>query len=403
MPLPNFPTSDFSAEFQLILTCARPLPNARSEARQNALIEKGIDWMEVVNIARRHRVTPLVWQHLKQLSPESLPESARELLKKQALANVFKTMSQSRELCSLSKLMEKAGIDFILLKGPTTTHHGQSEHILRHARDMDIWVEPDKVDQAGRLLEQRGYKLVSLPENLSPMQTRATRWITNQAEYFHPDKNIILEIHWRLFHSPYRMPLTFSEAYHSCSEEMHIQRSQLRVLDCVHHIIFCCLHGAKHGWMRLKWIFDLPQLLDMLDEEAFEVLLSRARALKAETCVRETLIFCHQWFETLLPSSIILNKAEVRMYNRSYSIYRKMLSLEESPQRRLLLNNRVTINAYLLDDAKFGIMLHYLYSLIFRIKDFEYIRLPDSLFFMYIVIRPISLMKRLLSRSRPNE
>ena len=70
--LPEYPL--LSAEHELILRCARTHVEPSHAACIHSILDTELDWQRLVSDSSRHGLLPLVYQNLKRISPEKVPE-----------------------------------------------------------------------------------------------------------------------------------------------------------------------------------------------------------------------------------------------------------------------------------------------------------------------------------------
>ena len=67
---------------------------------------------------------------------------------------------------------------------------------------------------------------------------------------------------------------------------------------------YLCLHGASHGWSRLKWLADVYAMLMLHPLEDLGSLYERMVRLGAHRSTGQALLLCEQIFELRLPASL---------------------------------------------------------------------------------------------------
>ena len=85
------------------------------------------------------------------------------------------------------------------------------------------------------------------------------KWRSHHIVYFHPQKNIMLEIHWRLEPFPSK-ELTFNELW-ARRRVSQITNYPVYFLGEEDLFVYLVSHGARHGWFRLRWLLDIDQMV----------------------------------------------------------------------------------------------------------------------------------------------
>ena len=95
-----------SPEAKLLLCCARTSKDADTASRIAALLREDIDWARVLELAREHRVTPLLYWHLGLESLEGVPKHVQEVLRAHFHDNSLRNLRLAGELLRLLREFE---------------------------------------------------------------------------------------------------------------------------------------------------------------------------------------------------------------------------------------------------------------------------------------------------------
>lgn len=380
----------FTPEFRMLLSCLRwPLDAAALD--QIADQAEGLsDWPHLLALTRRHRVVGLVWRALKR-SGCPVPHDIAASFSRFASSAARQSMLLSVESIRLNQLLESAGVDALFLKGITVTMLAYGDASVRHAKDIDLLVPPAAIDSAVAVLRGAGYTptfdLDSVP------QERRALWFryTKSMDWVHPDNGVLLELHWRLTDAPLLHDLPGASGRQTIP--ITAGRS-LETLDGDHLLAYLCVHGAAHGWMRLKWLADVYALLPH-DAERCEAAYRRLLQLGAGRSAGQALLLCHDLFGLPL-SAGLLRELESSFLLRT---------LRRSALRLLARGGE----AKEVDDLPFGTTSVYISRLMlgssgrsllaewrtwaYRPDELLRSQLPQSLFFLFPLLR----MKRWLA------
>ena len=83
---------------------------------------------------------------------------------------------------------------------------------------------------------------------------------TKHVTYIHPQKGIILEIHWRLHSNSINEP-TFEELWKR-KRIKNLANYPIYFLGREDLFLYLIAHGARHGWFRLRWLLDIHQIMN---------------------------------------------------------------------------------------------------------------------------------------------
>lgn len=282
-----------SQEFRLVAACCRwPRSDARNVAIETAA-SGGVEWARVEMLARRHRVEGLVHDGLTGAAIAVPPQTAAALAR-EAAAIPAQNMAFVREYLDLQRLLQEEGIDFLFLKGATLSMLAYGSLAIKKARDIDVLVGAENAPRANALLSRSGYsRLGSDDDGIPRGKDRAFR---NDAT------GIVIELLHRPTDNPALLPgLSAKSPRQSVDMGGGVALPTLRKDEL---FAYLCVHGATHGWSRLKWIADLAALLAQDDEAEVERLYRGAVALGAGRAPAQALLLCATLFGRALAPAL---------------------------------------------------------------------------------------------------
>lgn len=289
-------SADRAPEFALVAACCIWPPSERRTAAIRAAAAGGnIAWQRFVQIVRRHRVYAQVHEGLNQ-SGIALPEDIASQLRTLALESARQNMRFAQESLRLQEMFDAQDVDLLFVKGVSLAQFAYGSLGIKHSWDIDMVVAPGSVSKAIALLTLAGYR--GLPPLPLQSDRRYARWLRYGREYVlvHPASGIHLEIHWRLVDNNYFLP-GISAASPSRSVAL-AGKSALRTLQYRELVAYLSVHGAIHGWSRVKWLADFAALIANEDERGLEQLLSYAKTVNAQICLAQALLLCDSLFAT---------------------------------------------------------------------------------------------------------
>ena len=376
----------FTPEFRLLLACLRwPLDTAGLHDIADGA-EGVADWPHLLALARRHRVVGLVWRALQRSGCAVPPDIAAAF---QGFANnaAKQAMLLSVESVRLSHLLKSRGIDALFLKGVTVTMLAYGDLTLRHAKDIDLLVTPHDIERTVALLREAGY-VPTFDLDTVPQQRQAL-WFryTKSMDWVHPGLDVLLELHWRLTDALllHELPGAIGRQSVAITPGRSVD-----TLECDGLLAYLCVHGAAHGWMRLKWLADVYALLPH-GAGACEATYRRLLQLGAGRSAGQALLLCHDFFDLPLTPGLL------RELQSSFLLRR----LRRSAVRLLARGGEVKE----VDDLSFGTTSVYVSRLMlgsslrslmaewrtwaYRPDELLRSRLPQPLFFLF----PLSRMQ----------
>ena len=112
------------------------------------------DFKKVYKLSERHKVTPLV--ACSVVKCPTVDDSVKQAFKKELFRCAARYSAQEKEAEELSDLFVQGQIKHSFLKGMKVARFYDNPD-MRFMLDMDVYIEPSKVDDVKKILENRGY------------------------------------------------------------------------------------------------------------------------------------------------------------------------------------------------------------------------------------------------------
>jgi hypothetical protein len=154
-------------------------------------------------------------------------------------------------------------------------------------------------------------------------------------------------------------------------------------------MIVLCVHAAKHAWVQLSWLYDIAKFAKLASIDCGEV-MCRARRLGVEWIVAVMLSLANRLLGTPLPTLIKADQDVERMATRVVPIIigRTKIDPDSLTYFRLMIDTRERTR----DRLRFVWRLAFTPS----IREWSTIKLPQSLFPLYRLVRAARLAKRFI-------
>jgi hypothetical protein len=395
-------TPGYSSEFRCMLACLRWPLDAVAIDQIRATAQTVTDWAHFVAIVQRHRVAGLVSNAVAKAGV-TLPAGDGGTLRQVAGEQTRQSMLHTAETIRVDRLLRSHGVEPVFLKGSTLTLLAYGRLDLRHAKDVDVLVPEADAPRAIEALHAGGYVPMLHGGPLTPEQMQ--RWLHygKSMDWRQNATGAILELHWKMSDLPLLQGALTSDRQQRVTLA---GGASVITLDSDHLFAYLCVHGASHGWSRLKWLADVYAMLPHDDAAATETLYRRALALGAGRGAGQALLLC----DALLGLS--LSKAFRDELQRDTVL--RLLTLNAL---RLLARGNETVEIY---DLSFGTSSVYLsrfllgngvratgaelVTLLFPVEQTALSRLPRSMLFLFPVVRASSwIANRLRHGGRSNQ
>jgi len=265
-------------------------------------------------LANRHGLTPRCYTHLPSTSTP-LYRQLRQDYHHIAHYN----MLLSSQLLRIVARLHASHIPLLILKGAPLAQIAYGDITLRQYGDIDLLVESTSLLRVAHELITLGYHS-DTPITLLHNPTCLA--VESDVTFRHPN-GVTIELHWRLFREKIAKHPTFSQLYQTHTL-ISLQQRAIPILSTEIHLVYLCLHGGKHAWERIAWIYDLDQLIRSHPTLDWEKAEAFAKEIEAQRSVWVGLALTHHLFGTPLPPSIPYDQT-------THTLIQETLTLLNSP------------------------------------------------------------------------
>ncbi|MFB2349234.1 nucleotidyltransferase domain-containing protein [Priestia megaterium] len=365
-------TNAMSKELDILIELVKNKNNVCTKKYNNEWFHN-INWDEFLKLTKHHRVYPLVYLKLKKVAPEWIPSHVLHALKVEYQKNTFRMLNLSREMGILSKLFIENQIRSLFLKGPVIAYDLYGDISLRTSKDLDILIPEENLAEAETLLLQEGYEKEEVQTVLNEL-----KWRYHHVTYFNPQKNIQIEIHWRLHPRPMKEP-SFEELWTRKRTSL-LTSHPVSFLGKEDLFLYLITHGSRHGWFRLRWLKDIDQILGYeLNNQKINTFIKK---YQYQRLVGQTSYLLDQFFPGPQNLHITVERYDKKLGEKAYRYILQIEEFEYSNHYLFSLKN---------NNQKIEFILLSLYP---RFTDMEIIKLPKHLQFLYFILRPFLWMWR---------
>ncbi len=350
------------------------------------LLDSSINWYVFLEVVKQHRLYPIIYKKLNDGLTKEIPEEILVQLRDLYQQNTFRMMKMSAEMERLSDCFQKQEIRCLFLKGPALAYHLYGNLSLRTSNDLDVLISLKDLKKADDLLLQRGYERDEYKRSV----LGDWKWKNHHVEYIHPDTLQKVELHWKLHPGGAKEP-GFDQLWNR-KQASTLTKKPVYILGTEDLYIFLMIHGARHGWFRLRWLIDLVDLSKQITD--WRMIKKMQRKYQISHIVAQV---------DLLTEGLIGKKLSKygHVTERSYQLAEDALFLimNEIDIHDDRLSGRFAKRA---DDYYQSIMtrkqkaFRLLGALYPCIDDAKTLPLPKSLHFLYFPLRPFLWMWRKL-------
>ena len=387
-------------ENELLICVARPALEVAQRERVRLLLRGDLDWGYLKAMAHRHSVIPLVYYHVNALCPEAVPSQVLSQLRHRNDENTRQSLFLTGELLKLMDLLKEQGIQAIPFKGPTLALRAYGDVGLRQFGDLDILVHKGDVFKVKELLAGEGFK--PTPELTSTQEAALLRF--DCAYNFGNDKNVLFDVHWN-FAAPYFSFEFDVDRLWERIEPMTINGRQVPGLSPEDLLLALCLHGATHFWERLGWIGDVAGLIDRRRDIDWELLLNNATRQGSRRILSLGLSLASDLLGASLPPEVLRTVQKDPVVKTLAEQVQQRLFAQDLPISGIL--DGALLQLRMRERRRDRLRSSLRLAATPRVYDWMFLPLPDRLFFLYYLLRPLRLAgkygAKLLQGAQPVE
>jgi hypothetical protein len=372
-----------TASGELLRQVGRSFGGAADESM--ALVAaKTVNWDVTLQLAREHRITPLLFIVLSKLKV-AIPPDAQKKMEAEYRDNVLRCLMNAGELIALLKEFDRESIPAMPFKGIVLAASAYGELTARNAGDLDLMIHYRDLLRASELLKARGFVLTT------ESREDGTPAVPNYFEYRfeRPQDGMVVELRWRhdLTSPRFQRDLGMEWVWPG---RRTVALGSVEVPDISPEItlLLLCMHGSKHHWSRLLWICDVARL------SARSIELNWSAAIRE---AKRTGLWCSLALGALLAHRVCgaaVPAAALRQFERDATACRLARHFDEClfSAPGSAPPGRVPYNVQLLSFR--DKVSYFSLASFFRPneRDRAFLRLPKRFDFLYPLLRPLRLL-----------
>ena len=292
------------------------------------------------------------------------------------------------------KLLKENQIEALAFKGPALSQMAYGDITLRQYVDLDVLVKKEDIDKIDTLLKDRGYQHIW---KLTAEQEKIWRKCNHDLGLYHPKNGVHFEMHWSLLDEDYPMQIDLDSIWEN-PQTIKINTQEIQTFPTEELLLYLCIHGSKHLWERIEWIKDIDLLIRKKgingEDIDWEKVVKQAENSGFETMIYLGLSLAKQLFETPLPKEITVHISDRKvLYTLSNFILQSWQNPKSSFQQTLA---ELKLFPGMKEQA-----IH-LHKILIKpsFKDYWFIDLPKSLYWVYYFVRPYRGLKKYLIKQK---
>jgi hypothetical protein len=219
---------------------------------------------QLIAFATEHRLIPQVSRILRE------PDLAR--------ANAFRNLQLFAHLADVAAAFEKAGLEYVSIKGPVLAHQLYGDISMRVCEDIDVLVRKKDLARAAQLVRTCGYSVKEMEQRHFDRE--------HDVACTHED-GTLLELHVSLTQPHYSYEIPLDEWFARSTTEV-VSGRRIRTLALEDAALFAIIHATKHAWSRFDFLTEMQAFeQSAVDWDVVETRAQHIGALRAVKVARE--------------------------------------------------------------------------------------------------------------------
>lgn len=287
-------------ESELLVWCSRTDVTDDLKACIRQRVKESLDWSIVLDMARYHGVSPLLYRNLATLCSDLVPPKSLIQLRQKVQAGALLNRSLAQELVVLCEVLTARGVPVIPIKGATLAVLAYGDLALREFTDLDLLIPKRSIVEAQKVILSQGYKRKTTHEE-------SHRGNSHEGPYhvFIKKRPISrVDLQWVMAHQHFTFWLDRPEFWRSRIPVM-LENSAVPGLAPEMLLIVLCAHGSKHAWEQLKWVCDVAELLRSHPNLDWNQILLYASNWHCRRMLHMGLSLAHRVLDTPLPQMVL--------------------------------------------------------------------------------------------------
>lgn len=379
-------------QISFLLYAARSRIDQDVSGKLQQLAESGFEWDYLLDLAKKQRVSALLYQSLSSIDGEIATTRVMNDLKS-CLVRRFITQSfMLNGLFRIIELFKSRGIRTISFKGPLLAFSVYGDIAKRQFYDLDLLVSEEQFGKASRILQQEGFKKVL--------------WNDAESHYQDPSSKLIIDLHRKVTESNW-FPIAFDfDLLWSRGKTIQIANNEIRTFSPEDSLIVLCVEMIKdacEGQNRLAKLCDIAESLRSNEHINGIYLTSESRRLGIHRIVSVAVSLAMDMLDAPIPSTIRAGIEDSRRTRALCDQIKKQLFQEDHPnwgqwnQASDFKAARIRYH-WMVRERLQHRMIPYLRPLLPNDRDRDLIALPPYLGFLYFGIRPVRIIVEHLFR-----
>ena len=366
-------------EINFIIDCLRSYPKT-NEIPTDIYSKYNLDWEKVTRLAIKHKVIPQTYPILKLTNA---PNTIIDKIKKYLVTYNKEVTLIENELFKITDILNNKSIEHIVIKGYELAKNYYKQINEREFSDIDLLIKKENLASINNILLKLGYnpkKKLTKKQHISELKSQYS------VTYINKKTNLEIDLHWHVAQIQFRYKFNQTILFNS------YQKKEINNLSPENNLLFLSIHGAKENWDQLKLLLDLKMIISNQNLD-WDYIIRTANEFHMKQILLISLLSCKTILKVKLPDNIqkLINNNIIRS---QVSIITDNISNNVELNEWEAFCFQLKIRDKIINKIKF---IYYNLSIPHE-EDWEIIKIPDSLFFLYYIFKPLKTIYKAINK-----
>lgn len=266
-------------------------------------LPSALDWNTVLQLARHHRLEPLLHYGLRHTGFTDIPNRVRAEWEMRRRMSIVSSMYHQAALNDIAAAFGDRGVPFVLLKGEGLSRALYPQEGLRPYGDIDLLVRPETYEMAKVILMGLGFRLRRAAKEAERLR------LFGEIEFDREGPiTVTVDLHWNTLMTSWepRSLLTDNETWASLGH-VRLGNRTIPILKGEALLIYLCVHFAfHHVFDGLLLLCDLYLILRRYAERTdWDRLIAMTDRYQCRHALYYSLFFVKSLMEAPVPNPIL--------------------------------------------------------------------------------------------------
>jgi hypothetical protein len=264
------------------------------------LLGDGFDWRYYNVLAGYHQYLAATYRFLRDVGVwDDLPEPERATLEGEYMLAQARFIKKEAELLEVLEALDRIGIEPIVFKGIPQAVLMYRDPGIRVSKDIDILIDPSRVEEAKKVLLEKGYSIYSGLRSIQDYRDYHFHFIFTRGERM----DSVVELHWSLL-DPKKHREMDRDALERKTISITVGERNVRTLAVPHTLWYLCIHLSYKLFFDLRNLAELFQLTSTIDERQWNDLITWAENTGTTRELTVALHLCESLFGRVVPGDL---------------------------------------------------------------------------------------------------